>query len=68
MHTEYYRKIHYLTHEYTLSRFSTPSRQVAKRVPNYSVCMKMQCSGFRKMAVLKKNMNCKLKLHSKGFY
>ena len=36
---------------------------------------KLQClyenlisNNFRKTAVQKKNMNCKLKLHSKGFY
>ena len=36
---------------------------------------KLQClyenlmsNNFRKTAILKKNMNCKLKLHSKGFY
>ena len=37
--------------------------------------MRIQClhenlmsNNFRKTAVLEKNMNCKLKLHSKGFY
>ena len=38
-------------------------------------CEKLQClyenlmsNNFRKTAILEKNMNCKIKLHSKGFY
>ena len=46
-------------------------RRVGKRVRNYSVGMRIQCriiSVKRLWHVLEKNMNCKLKLHSKGFY
>ena len=43
------------------------SRQT--RLRNYSICMRIWLSNnFRRMAVLKKKMNCKLKLHFEGFY
>ena len=42
---------------------------------NSQLCEKLQClyenlmlNNVRKTAVLKKKMNCKLKLHSKGYY
>ena len=50
-------------------RFSTPySWRVSKRVRNYTVCMRIQCRIISVGGCSEKNMNCKLKPHSKGFY
>ena len=44
------------------------SWRVSKRVRNYTVCMTIQCRIISVGGCSEKNMNCKLKLHSKGFY
>ena len=49
----------------TVSKAILPSRQPRKKLQ----CLheNLMSNNFRKMAVQKKNMNCKLKLQSKGF-
>ena len=71
-------KLHYLkNHEETLkpsSRHSIDLVTVFNAIlTSRQTCEKLQClcenvrsNNFRKTAVLKKNMNCKLKLQSKG--
>ena len=53
----------------TLSRFSTPSWRVGKRVRNtVFVYENLMSNNFRKTAVLKKKKTCELKLPNKGLY